>query len=244
MAQKLKVVVGAFCLLFVMALVVVFTFRVHILFAYQLHTNETPFVDVKISELSNNPVPQNWETFTIGSLTFQVPPGFEYLYSNGQTGKEKQIYRNGIMVLKKENILLIFNEVDDSQELFTGPLSEKAIRRQLTWPKFCLECYRFKPDTFQWSMTNDEVVWQSILFTFRGIIDPTRTNECLYSFTEDRDAILEFGENKRSAILRWQDKNSPRGGYINVQDRSKDLDVEMVQSFCKSIRIAKPNKAP
>lgn len=245
MPKKLRVVFCALTLVFVVALIVVFTFRVHILFAYQLHTNETPFVDIKISELSNNPVPQNWETFTIGSVTFQVPPGFEYLYSNGQTGKEKQIYRNGITVLKKEKMLLIFDDFDDPNQVFSQSISEEQIKkRQLTWPKFCLECYRFKPDSFRWSMTNDEVVWQAVLFTFRKTYDSFSTNECLYSFTEDRDAILEFGENKRSAILRWQDKNSPKGGYINVQDRSKDLDVEMGQSFCKSIQIAKSNKAP
>ena len=244
MPKMFKVAVCALSFLFVVALVVVLTFRVHILFAYQLHTNETPFVDVKISELGDNPVPQNCDTFTIGSLTFQLPPGFEYLYTNGQTGKEKQIYTNGNTVLKKEKILLMFNEFEDSQELFTGPLSEQAVRRQLTLPKFCLECYRFKPDTFRWSMTNDEVVWQSILFTFRRIINLAKTNECLYSFTDDRDAILEFGENKGSASIRSQDKNSSRGGGINVQDRSKDLDVEMVQLFCKSIRIAEPNKSP
>ena len=242
MPKKFRTIVYALAFLFVVALVLVFTFRVHILFAYQLHTNEIPFVDIKISELGDNQVPPDWETFTIGSLTFQLPPGFEYLYSNGKTGKEKQIYRNRMTALKKENVLLMFDEMENSNILFTGPLSERAIRRQLTWPNFCMECYRFKPDHFRWSMTNDEVVWQSILFTFRRIIDPSKTTDCLYSFTGDRDAIIEFGEHKRSASIRWQDKNSPRGGTINVQDRSKDLDVEMIQLFCKIIRIAEPNK--
>ncbi|MGL4942365.1 MAG: hypothetical protein ACRC46_04155 [Thermoguttaceae bacterium] len=235
--SRLLFIFAAILVVLFLATLAAYYYRFHLMWQYTVwHAGLQATKVIPNSPMPQVVVPEDWVEFSLGDLSFSLPPDLASSEMEKYRKKDILVFQNNF-----QSVIIKSSIIDEKMLAFLSMASsfEQSSKKTLTLPRLRLECSMVGADCFDWSASPERVSHDLNFLVFRPLLIDDHVKMTETFFRDDIDGIALFYDKR--VVIDWQSTTGLNAGYIHIKNgngTSENDFTEFVRQVCQSMRVS------